>query len=113
VAFYQAALGAEVVYRFETDDDVVAQLRVGDTLFWVESESPEHGNYSPETLKGSSARMLLVVDDPDTLLEEAVTYGATELSPVEDAHGWRLGRVEDPFGHRWEIGHPLGPWPPS
>ena len=30
--------------------------------------------------------------------------GATELSPVEEEHGWRLGRIEDPFGHEWEIG---------
>jgi len=27
-------------------------------------------------------------------------------------HGWRLGRVKDPFGHHWEIGKPLVPWPP-
>jgi PhnB protein len=26
---------------------------------------------------------------------------------VEEAHGWRLGRVVDPFGHHWEIGRPL------
>jgi hypothetical protein len=23
--------------------------------------------------------------------------------------GWRLGRLRDPYGHRWEIGHPLEP----
>ena len=34
------------------------------------------------------------------------------MTPVADAHGWRLGRVVDPFGHHWEIGRPLGPWPP-
>jgi PhnB protein len=26
---------------------------------------------------------------------------------VEEAYGWRLGRVVDPFGHHWEIGRPL------
>jgi hypothetical protein len=24
-----------------------------------------------------------------------------------------VGRVVDPFGHEWEIGRPLGDWPPS
>jgi hypothetical protein len=23
-----------------------------------------------------------------------------------------VGRVVDPFGHEWEIGRPLGDWPP-
>jgi hypothetical protein len=26
---------------------------------------------------------------------------------VGDEHGWRLGRIVDPFGHEWEIGVPL------
>jgi len=42
-------------------------------------------------------------------------FGAVEVYRVggTDAHGWRLGRVEDPFGHHWEIGRPLRPWPPD
>jgi PhnB protein len=32
---------------------------------------------------------------------------------VAEEHGWRLGRVADPFGHHWEIGKPLVPWPAS
>jgi PhnB protein len=32
---------------------------------------------------------------------------------VGEEHGWRLGRIEDLFGHHWEIGKPLGPWPPT
>ena len=40
-------------------------------------------------------------------------FGAKEiLRPVEEAHRWLLGRIEDPFGHHWEIGKPLVPWPP-
>ena len=38
---------------------------------------------------------------------------AAELSPVADEHGWRLGRIIDPFGHEWEIGEPIGTWPPT
>ena len=32
--------------------------------------------------------------------------------PGGEEHGWRLGRVADPFGHHWEIGTPLEEWPP-
>jgi PhnB protein len=35
------------------------------------------------------------------------------LSPVSDEHGWRVGRIQDPFGHEWEIGKPIGNWPPD
>ena len=56
--------------------------------------------------------MLLVVDDPEQAVARAKAAGATEVYPVADAHGWRLGRIEDPFGHHWEIGKPLIPWPP-
>jgi PhnB protein len=53
-----------------------------------------------------------VVEHADTVVGNAVAAGATETSPVTNEHGWRLGRILDPFGHEWEIGAPLGPWPP-
>ena len=116
VRFYQAVFGAVEVFRFggtDDHDEVVSQLAVGDSLFWVEDESPPHGNFSPETAGGATARMLLIVDDPRAVLARAVAAGATEISPVQQEHGWELGRIDDPFGHRWEIGKPLGPWPPG
>jgi len=112
VAFYREAFGAVEIFRFESDGEVVAQLAVGETVFWVEDESPEHENFSPETLGGATARLLLVVDDPEAVLEQAVAQGARRVQPVEEDHGWLLGRVADPFGHHWEIGRPLGDWPP-
>ena len=56
--------------------------------------------------------MLLIVDDPGSVLARAVALGATEISPVAEEHGWELGRMDDPFGHRWEIGRPSHEWPP-
>jgi PhnB protein len=55
----------------------------------------------------------LIVEDPHSVVERAVALGAAEASQVEEEHGWLLGRIEDPFGHRWEIGKPLAEWPPS
>ena len=92
---------------------IVAQLSVGDASFWVSDEAPAHGNFSPESLGGGSVRLLLVVDDPDAAIERARVAGAVVMYPAADEHGWRLGRVVDPFGHEWEIGRPLGTWPPS
>lgn len=115
VAFYRAAFGAIEEHRVggtDEDEEVVAQLSVGGTSFWVSDESPAHGNFSPESLTGSTTRMLLVSDDPEAALERAVAAGATVVYPVDDRHGWRLGRIEDPYGHHWEIGRPLGAWPP-
>ena len=115
VAFYERAFGAVEVYRVGGTDEhppVVSQLTVGETSFWVSDESPEHGHFSPETLGGTTLRVLLVVDDPEAVVAHALSLGAAEVHPVESAHGWLLGRVVDPFGHHWEIGKPLGPWPP-
>jgi PhnB protein len=116
VEFYRAAFGAVEVYRVggtDEHEDVVSQLAVGDATFWVSDESPANRNFSPESLGGSTVRLLLVVEDPHAVVARAVAHGATEVAPVEEAHRWLLGRVEDPFGHHWEIGKPLVDWPPS
>jgi PhnB protein len=68
--------------------------------------------FSPREIDRTTSRTLLVVDDPEQVVAQAVAAGATESS-VDDEHGWRLGRIVDPFGHEWEIGKPLGPWPPA
>jgi ribose 5-phosphate isomerase B len=116
VEFYKRALGAAEIYRVGGSDeheDVVSQLAVGDATFWVADESPEHGNHSPEALGGGTTRMLLVVEDPAATLAGAVAAGARLVAPVTREHGWLLGRIEDPYGHHWEIGRPLGQWPPT
>lgn len=102
--FYRSAFGAIEVYRLDVPDGVVAQLSVDGATFWLGDESPEHSNFGPETLGGSSARMILTVSDPDAVFARAVAAGATVVYPVGEEHGWRLGRVVDPFGHHWEIG---------
>lgn len=112
VTFYQEAFGAAVLHRVGEGDQIVAQLGVGDAAFWVAAAEPGMQRLSPRAVKGTTSRTLLVVDDPGHVLDQAVRAGAFETSPVADEHGWRLGRIVDPFGHEWEIGRPLGPWPP-
>ena len=108
VEFYTSAFGAVEVYRVEDPGGaVVSRMSVAGAEFWLSDESPEHGNFSPETLGGGTVRMILTVPDPDAVFAQALAAGAQTVSEVEDAYGWRVGRVVDPFGHHWEIGHPL------
>jgi PhnB protein len=108
VEFYKAAF--EAVEQFRIDDgsgSIVARLAVDGAEFWLADESPQHKNFSPETLNGGTVRMVLTVDNPDTVFQKAVAAGAAVVWPPADQHGWRIGRVIDPFGHHWEIGKPL------
>ena len=108
VEFYTKAFGAVERFRIDSDSGhVVARLAVDGAEFWVGDESPEHGNYSPETLGGGTCRMVLTVVDPDAVFARAVAAGARAVVPVGEQHGWRVGRVEDPYGHHWEIARPV------
>ena len=108
VEFYKSAFGAIEVYRVEDPGGlVVSRLSIDGAEFWLSDEAPEHGNFSPESLGGGSVRMILTVPNPDAMVAQALAAGAREVVAVEEAYGWRLGRVVDPFGHHWEIGHPL------
>src|SRR5919198_926560 len=113
VAFYETAFGAAVLHRVGEGQDIVAQLAVGEAAFWVASASSAIGRFSPAAIEGATSRTLLLVEHPEAVVRQAVIAGASELMPVGDQHGWRLGRVRDPFGHEWEIGKPHGEWPPS
>jgi PhnB protein len=108
VDFYKTAFGATEAFRLDSPDGgVVARLSVNGAEFWLGDESPQHHNYSPQSLGGGTVRMVLTVADPDAVFERAVSAGATAIVPVQEMHGWRVGRVADPFGHHWEIAREL------
>ncbi len=113
VAFYQAAFDAVVLHRVGAGDDIVTQLAVGTAEFWVTEANSNVQRFSPRAIGGTTGRTLLLVDDPDAVLDQAVRAGAAEIAAVREDHGWRLGRIADPFGHEWEIGRPSGVWPPQ
>lgn len=109
VAFYEAAFGAQEHSRF-TDDagDVVAQLSIGPAVFLVADEAPDHEQFSPQALGGTTVRIELTVPDPDTVFQRAVAAGGREVFPVADqSWGLRQGRLEDPYGHHWLVSRPL------
>ena len=94
----KAAFEATEVYRLDGDGPIV-RLSVGNSEFWVSEsvEAPFNG----------SIRMILIVTDPDAVFAQAIAAGATVVFPVGEGHGWRMGRIADPFGLHWEIGRPL------
>jgi PhnB protein len=109
VQFYKSAFGATEIYRLnEPDAGVVVRLSVDGAEFWVSDGAAVDAPDGDESLGGGSARMILTVADPDTLFDRALKAGGKEIFPVGEDHGWRLGRLTDPFGLDWEIGRPLG-----
>jgi PhnB protein len=113
VAFYETAFGASVLHKVGEGQEIVAQLAVGEAAFWVTSASDKLKRFSPRAIDGTTSRTLLLVEHPEAVVKQAIIAGAAELMPVGDEHGWRLGRIRDPFGHEWEIGKPHGEWPPQ
>ncbi len=108
IEFYKAAFGASESFRQDDEGGtVVARLSVEGAEFWLADESPEHLNFSPETLGGGTIRIILTVEDPDAAYDRAVAAGATIVWPMCNEYGWRIGRIVDPFGHHWELGKPL------
>ncbi len=103
VAFYTSAFGAIETYRLEDPDgNAVVKLSVDGAEFWL-SDSPSDER-NAETVGGGSIRMILTVTDPDAVFAQAIQAGASEVFPVGEEYGWRLGRIVDPFGLHWEIG---------
>ena len=107
VEFYKDAFGAVEVYRVGGDDDnpaVVSQLSVGNATFWVADESPEHENFSPESVGGSTTRMLLVVEDPDATVRRAVARRRPRDLPARERPRMAAGAdrrpVRAPLGDR-------------
>ncbi len=104
VKFYKAAFDAAETYRLETPDGLVVKLSVNGAEFWISGGNVGNENSNePE----SNIRMILVVDDPESVFEKAIKAGAKEIFPVGEEYGWKLGRIADPFGLHWEIGYQL------
>jgi len=103
IEFYTSAFGAVEAYRLEDPDgNAVVKLSINGAEFWI-SDSPS-GSKTLEAHGGGAIRMILTVENPDAVFSKALEAGATEVFPVSEEHGWRVGRIADPFGLHWEIG---------
>ena len=96
LAFYKAAFAAEELHVIEDPGGPSSPSCRRRRAVLDQRRVAEHGNFSPETLKGGTVRMILTVADPDAAFARAVAAGATVVTPVTEDYGWRVGRVVDP-----------------
>ena len=108
IDFYKRAFGAEELMRMPGPDGksiMHAELKIGDSIFFLGDEFPDTGCRSPESLGGTAASLHIYVTDVDAAFKRAVAAGAQVRMPVADMFwGDRYGRVADPFGHEWGLG---------
>lgn len=106
IDFYRQAFGATELMRFPGPDGKVAhaEIRVGDSVIMLADEAPDWGAFGPKTVGGTPVTLMVYVPDVDAVVAQAVEAGAKLTRPVEDKfYGDRSGRIEDPFGHLWDV----------
>jgi PhnB protein len=105
VDFYRRAFGATSGELVDGGGALqVGELFVDGARFWVQLDPDLPAGLDP----GRAVRMIITVPDPDAAFRRALDAGAVELAAVHNEHGWRTGRLADPFGHQWELASPLG-----
>jgi PhnB protein len=112
LAFYKSAFDAEETYRYDNPEGgFVVRLNANGAEFWLSYEGPiksaNPASSSVSALGGNNLRLILTVPDPDACFDKAIAAGAKQVYAVTEDHGWRIGRLIDPFGLHWEIGRPL------
>ena len=107
IELYKQAFGAEVIMLMETPSGGVAhaELRIGNSVIFLNDEGPQGFSKSPETAGTSTGGLQLYVEDCDAMFERAVAAGAkVNMPPTDWFWGDRNAHIVDPFGHLWGIG---------
>ena len=106
LAFYGKAFGATEVLRMPGPDNTImhAEIQVGDSRIMLADENPTMKVRSPHSLKGTTASLMVYVENVDTFFAQAVKAGGTAVREVQTMFwGDRCGTLADPFGHVWEL----------
>ena len=108
VEFYKAAFSAIEVQRFEMQNQKISSvIEIENAQFYLSDEEPENGDLSPGLKSNNAIRIILETKNADALFEKALQFGATAICPIKTEEDWRIGKLQDPFGHIWEIGYTL------
>ncbi|HEX2533023.1 MAG TPA: VOC family protein [Chitinophagaceae bacterium] len=105
ISFYRQAFGATENLCFTNEDGSihVAELSINGALFHVH-EITSGKFLDPDQVKGCTCCIGLFVPDVDSVMNQAILAGATEVNPARDyEYGYRQGMIRDPFGHYWQI----------
>lgn len=106
IDFYRRAFGATELMRIPAPDGKIghAEVRIGDSVVMLTDEAPDWQAFGPKTVGGTPVTLMVYVPDVDAVVARAVEAGAKLTRPVEDKfYGDRSGRIEDPFGHLWDV----------
>ena len=106
IEFYKNAFGAELLMKMESPTGGIghAELKIGDSVIFLNDEFPQGNSKSPITLGGTTGGIQLYVNDVDSSFKRAVDAGAKPAMPPMDMFwGDRMSQVTDPFGHAWGI----------
>lgn len=105
IRFYEQALGAKEVLRLPMGDKLGhAEVKIGDSHVMLSDEWPDMGMLGPVSRGGTTASLMIYVEDVDAAFARALAAGAVQERPVEDQfYGDRSGTFIDPFGHRWTL----------
>ncbi|HVW14394.1 MAG TPA: VOC family protein [Mucilaginibacter sp.] len=104
IEFYRKAFGAKQLWRINNPDGTVhvAAFSINGATFRMHEEGSHTS--SPGKAGNTTVTIGLVVDDVKAVVAQAITSGATVISPVKDyEYGYRQGEIKDPFGHHWLI----------
>jgi PhnB protein len=109
--FYKQAFGADETMRMPGPDGNIlhAEFRIGDSVIMLSDEIPSMGAKSPSAYGGTPVKFYVYVENVDAAWKRAIDAGAKQVVPVQDMFwGDRLGCVEDPFGHSWNLAQHVG-----
>ena len=104
IEFYQSAFGATEMMRLDGPGGRIAhaEIEIAGQPVMICDPLPWFSTKPPTVLGGTSASVLVYVDDVDDAVRRAVDAGATLRSEPKDMFwGDRLGEVFDPYGHSW------------
>ncbi len=107
IDFYKRAFGAEQVMRMDAPDGKSvwhAELRIGDSIFFVGDEMPGMGKTAPSSEQPAPTTMWVSVQNCDAAHQRATQAGAkTTMPPADMFWGDRAASVADPFGYLWSF----------
>jgi PhnB protein len=116
IEWYSKAFGAKERVRMDAPGGKIghAELEIGDGLVMLSDPFPQASTIPPKELGGTTASVMLYVEDVDAVAKKAVDAGATVTMDVADQFwGDRMGSITDPFGHSWSIATHVEDVPPE
>lgn len=110
IAFYEKAFGAVEKFRLVEPGGRIGhvELLFGETIVMLSAPFPELGIHARDPDGPCNFLIHLHVDDADRMMADAVAAGARTVVDAADRFwGERSGRIRDPFGYDWMIGHSI------